>query len=87
MNNRLQLSLCLAIASFTIGSTLAWSQSAVPVQTQTGYLTPAEMPDVVRIVPAAPVTGDSRYTADMAIFSRDALPPTLATMDPGASRR
>jgi acid phosphatase (class A) len=40
----------------------------VPVQTQTGYLTPAEMPDVVRIVPAAPVTGDSRYTADMAIF-------------------
>ena len=26
------------------------------------------MPDVVRIVPAAPVTGDSRYAADMAIF-------------------
>ena len=68
MNTRLRLSLCFAIASFTIGAALVWSQSAAPVQAQTGYLTPAGMPEVVRIVPAAPVTGDSRSTADMAIF-------------------
>ena len=68
MNKRHQLGLGLAIASFTFGATLAWSQSASPVQAQIGYLTSSEMPDVVRIVPAAPVTGDSRDTADLAIF-------------------
>lgn len=45
---------------------LAWSQSAPPLRT--GYLSQAEMPDVVRIVPPAPSPGDARFQADMAIF-------------------
>jgi acid phosphatase (class A) len=68
MNKRLQLGLGLAIASVSFGATLVWSQSPASVQAPAGYLTSSDMPDVVRIVPAAPVTGDSRYTADMAIF-------------------
>ncbi len=48
-------------------------QSSAPADSirppaRTGYLTPAETPDVVSIVPAAPAVGDPRYTADMAIF-------------------
>lgn len=35
---------------------------------RTGYLTAATTPDVVKIVPPAPETGDARFTADMAIF-------------------
>lgn len=34
----------------------------------TGYLSPARMPDVLKIVPAAPAVDDSRFTADMAIY-------------------
>ena len=35
---------------------------------RTGYLTAGQMPDVSRIVPPAPTTGDARFTADMAIY-------------------
>lgn len=34
----------------------------------TGYLTASQTSDVIRIVPAAPNTGDPRFEADMAIF-------------------
>jgi len=41
-----------------------WAQS----RTNAGYLSPAEIPDVIHIVPPAPQTGDPRFQADMAIF-------------------
>lgn len=42
-----------------------WGQTAPrPV----GYLDKAGMPDTIRIVPPAPVSGDNRFSADMAIF-------------------
>jgi acid phosphatase (class A) len=56
----------LAITSMTLMSALAWAQrDASP---GSGYLTPADMPDVARIVPPAPSTGDARFVADMTIF-------------------
>jgi acid phosphatase (class A) len=33
-----------------------------------GYLTAAQTSDVMRIIPAAPATGDPRFEADMAVF-------------------
>src|ERR1700722_16198129 len=33
-----------------------------------GYLKPEQMPEVARIVPPAPASGDARFTEDMAIF-------------------
>ena len=40
----------------------------IPSRSRTGYLSSAEMPDVIRIVPPAPADGDARFKADMAIF-------------------
>jgi acid phosphatase (class A) len=68
MNKQLRCSFGLAIATLASGLGLAWGQSAAPPQAPTGYLTSSQMPDVVRIVPVAPATGDSRFTADMAIY-------------------
>jgi acid phosphatase (class A) len=42
--------------------------AAAPPAARTGYLTASQMPDVTRIVPAAPATGDARFAADMAIY-------------------
>ena len=68
MNKRLQLSAAFVVASFTLSATLASGQNAARVPAPTGYLSASEMPNVIRIVPAAPSTGDSRFSADMAIF-------------------
>lgn len=57
-----------------IGVATAWSAATASGQvpsTRTpvpGYLAPARLPDVIRIVPAAPAANDSRFTADMAIY-------------------
>lgn len=64
--------MALALAAAAVA--LAWSVDAASGQAPaaraaaTGYLSPSQMPDVTRIVPAAPTTGDSRFTADMALF-------------------
>ncbi|HTC37264.1 MAG TPA: phosphatase PAP2 family protein [Bryobacteraceae bacterium] len=42
-------------------------QPAAPAR-MPGYLTSSQTSDVVRIVPAAPKTGDARFEADMSIF-------------------
>lgn len=51
---------------------VAWSQAAprpaAPAKQRVGYLTAADTPDVAKIVPPAPTTGDSRDLADRAIF-------------------
>jgi acid phosphatase (class A) len=39
-----------------------------PAVSRSGYLAAEQVPDVIRIVPPAPVAGDARYTADLAIF-------------------
>src|SRR5271156_409774 len=46
---------------------IMWGQPGAPARVP-GYLTSAQTSDVVRIVPAAPKTGDPRFEADMAIF-------------------
>src|SRR4051812_37494869 len=60
------------LALFLCSSMAGWAQDAAPPLQRpagrVGYLKPAETPDVVRIVPPAPITGDARFVADMAIF-------------------
>lgn len=50
----------------------AWCQNpqpgAAPAKARAGYLTPDQMPDVLRIVPPAPERASSRFESDMAIF-------------------
>jgi len=59
----------LAITSLTLMGALMWAQrGGSPVNARSGYLTPADSPDVARIVPPAPSTGDARFVADMTIF-------------------
>jgi acid phosphatase (class A) len=45
-------------------------QNAAPARppARTGYLAPAQVPDVTRIVLPAPASGDPRFAADMAIY-------------------
>ena len=59
----------LAITALVFGAARARGQAPAPRPPVTGFLSPSQMPDVVRIVPAAPTTGDSRFTADMAVYS------------------
>jgi len=47
---------------------LAWGQSISTPERPSGYLTSAQTASVIRVVPPAPVSGDARYEADMAIF-------------------
>jgi acid phosphatase (class A) len=47
---------------------LIWSQPAAPPARAPGYLTSEQTSGVVRVVLPAPITGDARYQADMAIF-------------------
>lgn len=71
MNNRMRfLAQVLAIAALVsdIGIGLARAQAPAPAVPATGFLSPSQMPDVMRIVPVAPSTGDSRFTADMAVY-------------------
>ena len=60
------------IKAILLASTLgaAWAQpKAGPGKAaRVGYLTPAQAPDVARIVPVAPVIGDSRDALDVAVF-------------------
>jgi len=56
----------LAITSLTLMSALVWAQR--DGSHGSGFLTAADMPDVARIVPPAPSTGDARFVADMTIF-------------------
>ncbi len=59
----------LAITFLTLMSALVWAQrGGSPASARSGYLTPADAPDVARIVPPAPSTGDARFVADMTIF-------------------
>jgi acid phosphatase (class A) len=47
----------------------AWAQrGGSPASASSGYLTGADAPDVARVVPPAPSTGDARFVADMTIF-------------------
>jgi hypothetical protein len=56
------------IAALVVGAGLARGQTPAPRPLVTSFLSPSHMPDVVRIVPAAPSTGDIRFTADMAVY-------------------
>jgi acid phosphatase (class A) len=58
----------LTVATLLSAGAIVRGQNTPTAPSSTGYLTAAEMPDVERIVPAAPVAGDNRFTADMAIF-------------------
>jgi acid phosphatase (class A) len=62
-------SLLLCAAALT--SFLAQGQSVgatIGPGPRPGYLKPEQMPEVARIVPPAPTSGDARFTGDMAIF-------------------
>lgn len=59
------LQLLVAIFASTVA---AWSQPAAAPARLPGYLTAAQISGVLRIVPAAPATGDPRFQADMAIY-------------------
>jgi acid phosphatase (class A) len=43
-------------------------QAPAPTPSRSGYLAQEQVPDVIHIVPPAPLVGDARYTADLAIF-------------------
>jgi acid phosphatase (class A) len=62
MKKFLQVSVALFASAFVL-----CGQTAAPARVP-GYLTSAQTSDVLRIVPAAPNTGDPRFEADMAIF-------------------
>jgi acid phosphatase (class A) len=62
MKNFWQVALALFASAIAMSS-----QPAAPARVP-GYLTSAQTSDVVRIVPAAPKTGDPRFEADMSIF-------------------
>ncbi len=47
---------------------VTWSQPVASPARLPGYLTSAQTSEVIRIVPPAPMTGDPRFQADMAIF-------------------
>jgi acid phosphatase (class A) len=47
---------------------VTWSQPVAAPARLPGYLTSAQTSEVIRIVPPAPMTGDPRFQADMAIF-------------------
>jgi acid phosphatase (class A) len=64
----LRTSLALSVAVLTWVSAAASGQTAVARAPVAGFLSPTQMPDVLRIVPAAPATDDSRFTADMAVY-------------------
>jgi acid phosphatase (class A) len=57
-----------ALAAVFASTILAWAQPGVAPARVPGYLTAAQTSEVLRIVPAAPMTGDPRFEADMAIF-------------------
>jgi acid phosphatase (class A) len=60
----------IKIAYFALAIGPVWAQqtAAAPRPARSGYLSPAETPDVARIVPMAPTTGDSRDALDRAVF-------------------
>ena len=59
----------LAVVALVLASVQGQTVSSVSRPTpRPGYLTTAQMPDVVRIVPPAPAESDARFSADMAIF-------------------
>jgi hypothetical protein len=47
---------------------VTWSQPVAAPARLPGCLTSAQTSEVIRIVPPAPMTGDPRFQADMAIF-------------------
>jgi acid phosphatase (class A) len=58
---------CYISVALFASALVMWGQPAAPARVA-GYLTSAQTSEVVRIVPAAPKTGDPRFEADMAIF-------------------
>jgi acid phosphatase (class A) len=56
------------IAALFASGLVAWTQPAAAPARVPGYLTAAQTSGVLRIVPPAPLTGDPRFQADMAIF-------------------
>jgi acid phosphatase (class A) len=53
---------------YSVSMVLAWGQPVSTVERSPGYLTSAQTASVVNVVPPAPLAGDARYEADMAIF-------------------
>jgi len=58
--------LALVQVATTSGQTLP--QPPPPPPAVVGFLSFAQLPDVIRIVPAAPASDDSRFVADMAVY-------------------
>ena len=54
-------------AAVAIAASLVLAQKAAPAR-QSGYLTGAAVPDMIRVLPTAPALGSARDTADRAIF-------------------
>ena len=46
----------------------AWGQTPPSRPAVIGFLSSTQLPDVIRIVPAAPAPDDSRFVADMAVY-------------------
>jgi len=56
------------ITAAVLFSTISAQPNTTAQARASGYLTPAQISGVVLIVPAAPMAGDPRFQADMAIF-------------------
>ena len=68
--NRVLLSTALALATTTLTWAIAQAsgQAPAPPRPVAGFLSSEQLPDVIRIVPAAPTYDDSRFAADMAVY-------------------
>jgi acid phosphatase (class A) len=67
----MQKFLTLSLSAVALASSLAQGQSIGPTVRpgpKPGYLTPDQMPELSRIIPPAPASGDARFTEDMAIY-------------------
>jgi len=56
------------VLAIVISAAVACGQQGMRGLRASGYLTSTEISGVLRVVPAAPATGDPRFQADMAIF-------------------
>ena len=68
MQNEMRRLPLLLAAALSCGMAALAAQTPAPRTPVEGFLSPAQTPDVLHIVPSAPSTDDSRFTSDMTIY-------------------
>jgi len=76
----------LALVQVAAASGQTLPQPPPPPPAVVGFLSFAQLPDVIRIVPAAPASDDSRFVADMAVYRATRAHGPFAHVDVRGSR-